>query len=218
MRATGHNPNSHLLPADAGAIIITLFYMSIVVFDFDGVLAVPYTDPEQLFPGVAELLVDLKQRGDIVLVSSFNPRAYHVLRTFLEQGIIAGLRAGSRQKWWEQGDGTYSDALHRYDMDKGLHIADMLAELATPVDATKETILFFDDDEQNIMEVKLHAGVAGWCEPHCCLVESDKGACTASVKKAIWRVETIGKKVVYFEGVGELIEVDYIPEEYFDDY
>lgn len=190
----------------------------IIVFDFDGVLAVPYTDPEQLFPGVVELLVDLKQQGHTVLVTSFNPRAYHVLRVFLEQGIIAGLRAGSRQKWWAQGDGTYSDALHRHDMDKGLHIADMLAELAAPVDATKETIIFFDDDEHNIREVKAHAAYAGWCDPYGCLVKSDKGVCAASVKEAIWRVRAIGKKVVYFEGVGEVIEVDYIPEEYFDDY
>ena len=121
----------------------------VFAFDFDGVLAIPYTQPEVLFPGVVPLLRDIAGIPDNrVVVTSFNPRAYHVLKPLLDAGIIHDIRAGSLTKWWAEGDGSYSDARHRVDMDKALHVQAMLR------DVREVAMLYFvDDDAKNVADV-----------------------------------------------------------------
>lgn len=123
----------------------------VAAFDFDGVLAIPYSHPERLFPGAEPLLRSLHAQGVIVLVASFNPRAYVALRHLLDEGVIRGIRAGSLVEWWKEGDGTYSDARHRKNMNKALHLSDMLARELDGVDVSSVT--FYDDDRDNIHDV-----------------------------------------------------------------
>lgn len=124
--------------------------MSIYVFDFDGVLACPYTDPELLFPGAERLLRDLNQDGHMILIASFNPRAYTVLRGLYEEGVIADIRAGNNTlRWWRVDDGTYSDAKYRRTvLSKAAMIGDMIDKTDTRVTH------FFDDDPDNIRDVR----------------------------------------------------------------
>jgi hypothetical protein len=144
---------------------------TLFVFDFDGVLAIPYTNPEELFPGVHALLEELRTEGHRIAVCSFNPRAYISLEHLLIAGPIDAIRAGSKHKWWEQGDGNYSDALHRQEMNKGLHIWEMieseeLEEFANG--APIERLFFIDDDPKNIWDVIEHAHAAKWPFPVGC--------------------------------------------------
>lgn len=133
----------------------------VFAFDFDGVLAIPYSAPEVLFAGTEKLLRQLKADGHVIVVTSFNPRAYHVLRPLLEEGVITAIRAGSCVKWWVEG-GTYQDDVHRVDMFKSLHLLDMMSnELAgIPI----EHVFFVDDDPKNVDEVTskvYHCPVSG---------------------------------------------------------
>lgn len=126
--------------------------MRVAAFDFDGVLAIPYSNPEHLYPDAEKILRELHAAGVTVVVASFNPRSYWVLKRLLDEGVIAAIRAGSLTEWWKEGDGVYHDTLHRTDMDKSLHLRDMLAKELQgrgPVDS----ITFFDDDMANITDV-----------------------------------------------------------------
>jgi hypothetical protein len=119
-------------------------------FDFDGVLAHPYTSPELLFPGAERLLRQLKARGDTIVVASFNPRAYHVLQDLHDEGVIHDMRCGSNDsRWWADGTGPYQDAVHRRDLSKAAMIRAMV-----PADAA--TVRFYDDDRANIDDVASH--------------------------------------------------------------
>lgn len=122
------------------------------VFDFDGVLAAPYTHPELLFPGVEKLLQKLYDTDNVVLVASFNPRAYHVMRDLYEAGVVSNIRAGSNdQQWWLQGDGVYRDKQHRQlPLSKSVMIQDMTRQLVH----TQRPTFFYDDDEENIENVR----------------------------------------------------------------
>lgn len=152
---------------------------TVFAFDFDGVLAIPYSEPEVLFAGTEQLLRQLARDGHSVIVTSFNPRAYHVLRPLLDNGVISAIRAGSCIKWWlpAAGDGQYVDALHRRDMQKSLHIKSMLANELAGV-AVKR-ILFVDDDMRNVAEV---AGAAFATSVTTCHVPWYMGFGTATLR------------------------------------
>ena len=125
----------------------------VIAFDFDGVLAIPYSQPEVLFAGTEALLRELWAMGHTLVVTSFNPRAYVVLRPLVEEGVISAIRAGSCTRWWEEeeGGGVYNDATHRHNMEKRLHLASMFAEELCDMEATH--LLFIDDDMRNIDNV-----------------------------------------------------------------
>lgn len=122
----------------------------VYVFDFDGVLAIPYTSPEQLYPRTEAVLRKLSAWGHHVLVSSFNPRAYTVLQPLLRDGVIHQVRAGSAIEWWHDG-GMYLDEIHRREMFKSLHIGTMLRRLTS---GSWGRMHFFDDDPHNVVEVQ----------------------------------------------------------------
>lgn len=145
---------------------------NLYIFDFDGVLVKPYTDPEEIFPGVTAYLRKRKAEGHIITVCSFNPRSYTVLKPLLEDGTITAIRAGSKALWWEEG--PYSDEKHRVHMQKGLFIEDMLAKELAEVGPFNR-IFFIDDDEQNIDAVFNHASTFGnkWGAPLTCLLVQD---------------------------------------------
>lgn len=130
---------------------------TIHVFDFDGVLAWPYTHPELLVPGAERLLRALSEReGHRVMVASFNPRAYFALRSLYEdEAVILEMRAGSNHsEWWrpEQGNGIYIDEVHRVNLSK----ADMIVRMldVRHLSSGSNEVHFYDDDEENIREVQ----------------------------------------------------------------
>ena len=67
--------------------------MPILVLDFDGVLAIPYTHPVQLYPQMPTLLEELSQTHTLVL-ASFNPTAIAELRRFDLLQYFSATRAG----------------------------------------------------------------------------------------------------------------------------
>jgi hypothetical protein len=138
---------SHCLPMAKRIGVLVTHRDTWLFLDFDGVLAIPYSQPEVLFPGTEELLRRLAASGMTIAVTSFNPRAYHVLKPLLDDGTICDIRAGSRVKWWEEGSGTYSDTVHRKQMNKAFHVHDMLA------DALPRRVVFVDDDPENAKDV-----------------------------------------------------------------
>lgn len=67
--------------------------MTVLILDFDGVLAIPYTNPTQLYPQVPALLKELSQTHTLVL-ASFNPTAIAELRRFDVLQYFSATRAG----------------------------------------------------------------------------------------------------------------------------
>jgi hypothetical protein len=123
---------------------------TLLCFDFDGVLAIPNSDPECLFPEVATILRELARSDYKVVVLSKNPRAWHVMKPLWDEGVITAIRAGSVQRWWEEGDGVYSDALHRQvPLNKKDFIASILSEHAVG----RCILHVFDDDQSNLDDV-----------------------------------------------------------------
>jgi len=99
---------------------------ALLVLDFDGVLVVPYTDPEAFFPGALETIAALRQDervGAIVVVSS-NPRAFEIAGPHVD-----AIRARSATRWWEvEADGVYrDDALYATTNHKGHMLQSILA-------------------------------------------------------------------------------------------
>jgi hypothetical protein len=123
----------------------------LLAFDFDGVLAIPYSQPEVLFAGTVPLLKALAAHPlNVLVVTSFNPRAYPVLRDLLEDGTLKALRARSICPWWAEGDGKYKPLMfEEARLDKRKHLESML-ELK---DMDIGSIYFYDDDPKNLADV-----------------------------------------------------------------
>lgn len=171
------------------------FERTVLALDFDGVLAIPYSAPEVLFPGTVPLLRHLAGRGCTIIVTSKNPRAYPVLKDLVEEGTIAAIRAGSRIKWWEtHPEGRYEDWLHHHDLtadeapaysptlNKALHLRDMLADELAGLRPGR--LLFVDDDQANIDDVE-EGNYGLWFSPATELVPSYVGFGTVTARKLL---------------------------------
>lgn len=128
----------------------------------DGVLIVPYTNPEVFYKTTMDMLEYVsKLPNTLVVVTSFNPLSYHIFKPFLDNGTIKAIRAGSLIKWWDT-EQPYSDEIHRTTTTKGhkgLHISDMLDQelkeiIKLPNRCTR--LIFADDDPKNIIDVSEH--------------------------------------------------------------
>jgi hypothetical protein len=125
------------------------------VFDFDGVLVVPFTDPEEFATRTwMGRFGAYRDAGDLVAVVSKNPRAYPVLKPLVTLGVIY-LRARSVDKWWEATTtNTYEDGLHGASLSKADYIHSILAEIRQrQPDKNVNHIVLVDDDMDNIREV-----------------------------------------------------------------
>ena len=67
--------------------------MPVLVLDFDGVLAIPWTHPVQLYPQIPASLKQLSETHTLVL-ASFNPTAIKELRRFDLLQYFSATRAG----------------------------------------------------------------------------------------------------------------------------
>lgn len=131
---------------------------TVLVLDFDGVLAVPYTNPEEPYKGVPQLIERLDQKGYILCMASYNPRAIEAVRNWGLSHCFFGMRAGFNDVW----EGDYKEE-YRTDMSKSRQIQSMTSILQN------KKILFFDDDPVNVELVKKEIG----CE--CILVDNKTG-------------------------------------------
>jgi len=116
--------------------------MILLVFDFDGVLAIPYTNPEEYYPQIPDIIKSLHTKY-ILCVSSFNPRAKLVLEKWNLLQYFSAIRCGSNNNW-----DTYDESF-RINMSKSLQIKNMILEVGISFDE----IYFYDDDIDNINEV-----------------------------------------------------------------
>ena len=120
--------------------------MSVYIFDFDGVLAVPWTHPEMPYEKVVEFIKELHDSGKTLCLASYNPAAIQSLDRWGVRGLFTAMRAGSNHPWF----GEYKNN-HRIDMSKSLQIKNMLSNELFP--AKEEDCIFFDDTLENIQLV-----------------------------------------------------------------
>ena len=128
---------------------------TLLVFDFDGVLAIPWTDPERPYDGIPAAIEKIHASGDYVLaVASYNPRAHAAIARWGLHKYFACIRCGANHGWHT--DGTPYREDYRVGMGKHLQITSMIeteiAEFGVGVDRT----YFFDDDPDNIALVNEH--------------------------------------------------------------
>ena len=70
----------------------------LIVFDFDGVLAIPYTSPEKHYKHIP-YLIKLLSKKYILAIASFNPRAITVIKEWGIFDYFKIIRAGSNDHW-----------------------------------------------------------------------------------------------------------------------
>lgn len=120
----------------------------LVVVDFDGVIAIPYTDPEMHYPQIPELFANLKKENTTLCLASFNPRAKVAVESWGLAEHFTAMRHGANFTW----SGNYLES-HRENMLKSSQIENMIANELK--DHTFESIEFYDDDLKNLLEVKI---------------------------------------------------------------
>lgn len=115
----------------------------VLVFDFDGVLAITWTQPELHFPQIPSLVKKLSETH-ILCVASYNPRAIKAIEAWDLHHYFTCIRAGSNETW----DGEYKEEF-RIGMSKAKQIMSMMCDL-NQMGHQIEEISFFDDDHKNI--------------------------------------------------------------------
>ncbi len=104
----------------------------VLVFDFDGVLSIPWTYPELPFPEVPLALKKLHEAGFKLCVASYNSNAQIAINQWGLQHLFTAIRARSN-KVWEQhdkknynndihGDGVGSQNLDRFEISKAMNL------------------------------------------------------------------------------------------------
>ncbi len=120
------------------------------IFDFDGVLSIPYSEPEQHYPDVPSILKECSKHAHIA-IASYNPVALQVLHNWgLSHLIITG-RAGYNHKWINY-DNSMRRHMTKHEMIHNIRYEDLLYH-------DHDTIVFFDDDITNIEQVKAKSNV-----------------------------------------------------------
>lgn len=121
----------------------------ILILDFDAVMAIAWSEPEEPYPGVVDLLRKISTRSDVHLcMASFNPLAIDALKRWGVYELFTAVRAGSNDP---NGDRT--------NLSKSSQIKSMItSELKHVKDYA---IAFYDDDFKNI------GNVFGFCEVSC---------------------------------------------------
>lgn len=134
------------------------------VFDFDGVLAIPWTHPECDYPQIKKDLLQLPS-NTICCVASFNPRAEIAIKGWGIDSRFLAFRSGSNHVWYEQYEQVY-----RSDMSKSKQIQSMLNDELKHWNISR--IEFYDDDALNIQQVN-----EAMPHVHTYLVDSEEGWC-----------------------------------------
>ena len=123
--------------------------MKVLVFDFDGVLRIPFSMPPSPFPHTIALLNELyNSPNTYLLLASFNHDACRILIDWQVDHMFLAMRYGSNHSW-----NPPFDTKHNDDMEKSQQIGNMLQELK--LQNHQEELYFFDDLESNIADVQL---------------------------------------------------------------
>lgn len=144
-----------------------------IVFDFDGVLAIPWTNPEKPFAQVPGLIKSLFDKGHRLSVASYNPRARLAIESWGIDGYFASIRSGADHDWEAEG-GEYKEEFRTRDrMSKHGQIKNMHGD--------SKHVIFLDDSLENINEIKAKN------DPHihARLVDTDKGVTVDDVLEAM---------------------------------
>ena len=138
--------NSELSPSEIRAI----------AFDFDGVIAVPWTNPETPFPQVRALLNYLVKNNIKLAVTSFNPNAHTALAANDLLKYFDAVRAGCNH-WWDYSakSTVYQNNLHRKQLCKSRQIADIVLNEWKSANFEPKQVLLIDDDKNNIMRAQI---------------------------------------------------------------
>jgi len=141
----------------------------IIILDFDGVLCIPYTHPEEPYPHMDALLAQLLAHEFTLCVASFNPLSRPALRRWGWFERFKAIRCGSNYHWDDETE-IYSDITHRDDLCKSKQIADILESELNEFGFTPEHCAFFDDTPFNLDAVRERLPQVA-----CVHVPSDKG-------------------------------------------
>lgn len=147
-----------------------------IVFDFDGVLAIPWSDPEKPFTQIPSLVRLLHARGYKLSVASYNPRARTAVESWGLGEYFASIRSGADHDWEAEG-GEYMEEFRTRDrMSKHGQIKNMHGD--------SKHVIFLDDSLENINEIKAKN------DPHihAVLINTEKGATIDDVYNAMGEV------------------------------
>lgn len=120
--------------------------MKLYIFDFDGVLAIPYTNPERYYNNIPFLISSLAMNNYLAVVS-FNPQAEKVIKRWGLSKHFMAYRSGYNEIW----NGNYKSE-YRMNMSKSGQIKSILNNELKDIEF--EEILFYDDDIRNIRDVR----------------------------------------------------------------
>jgi hypothetical protein len=127
---------------------------TILYLDFDGVIAVPYTKPEKLFPGVKEILKYLfEKRKFKICVVSFNPIAHIVCEREGLTPYLCHVRAGAHSIWEDQH--LDIDKYVKENRKQLLSKSEQIRNIENHLDISElDTRIFLDDSPDNIFNVR----------------------------------------------------------------
>ena len=117
----------------------------VLVFDFDGVLAIPYTHPEECYSDVVELMTMLKEEY-ILCVASYNPRAEVAIESWGIRDLFSVVLCGANYVW----KGKEYDDKDRVEMRKDRQIVSIIKKELDELQIRYDQVAFFDDDQENI--------------------------------------------------------------------
>lgn len=124
----------------------------LLIFDFDGVLAIKWTMPEEYFDQIPDLIRKLS-KDYILCVASFNPRAQVAIKNWgLEEYFIC-MRYGSNYTWVD----IYKEE-YRENMTKANQIIHMIENEIDQMNKLNNKfeygdVVFFEDNIKNILNV-----------------------------------------------------------------
>jgi FMN phosphatase YigB (HAD superfamily) len=117
----------------------------LLIFDFDGVLAIKWTQPPQCYPQIPSLIKYLSQ-DYLLCVASFNPIAEQAIKNWQLHEHFVAIRSGCNYTW----NKPYKNAL-KHNLSKSEQIINMCNNEMK--NYTFSSIFFFDDDPENIKNV-----------------------------------------------------------------
>jgi len=120
-----------------------------ICWDFDGVLMMPWSHPEEPFAQTRAILKYLHEHGILMAVTSFNPAAWIALE---QQGLtqyLDAFRIGCNSAWAHHDHTQYDDAKHRVDLCKGKQMADILENEWAKHSLQRQEVILIDDDKNN---------------------------------------------------------------------
>jgi predicted phosphatase len=113
--------------------------------DFDGVLAIPYTNPVELYPNIPDLLRQLSHSYTLCL-ASFNPTALDELKRFDLLSLFVAVRAGRHEL-------HHMSSIHE-PLCKVAQIRSMYNEMGVEFQTLDTRVWFVDDTISHIENVR----------------------------------------------------------------